>query len=57
MASGAYLCRSRVPVIFGDGEFFTDFYLSVVDGKTENVYLEAFTGLFESFLKISCVSE
>lgn len=35
--------------MFGDGELFTNFDLSVVDGEAEDVNLEALGGEFETF--------
>jgi len=38
-----------IPFGFGNGEFFADFDLGVVDGEADDVYLEPFGGEFEAF--------
>ena len=38
-----------IPFMFGDGELFADFDLSVVDGEAEDVDLKALGGEFETF--------
>ncbi len=50
LAGGADEVGLVVPLGFGDGEFFADFDLGVVDGEADDVDLEAFGGEFEAFL-------
>ena len=47
---GHQVGRCGIPTWFGNGQLFANFHLGVVNGKTNDVNLEALGGGFETFL-------